>query len=142
MKVLMILQIFRKDFGTCQAPGSLDNCSVPIGDTKTSVGCQRGKHEVERHLLDGKTGPGGNESNGDLRGYLRATLSRGLDVEFLKDLNGESKVGSQKDLPGNRALFGLCLRRADGVQENIRINEGCHDDRALRVLPDQKLGSI
>ena len=97
------------------------------------MGCKCGKHEFERHWLDGKTGPGGNQSNGDLRVDSHATRPRGLGVKFLKDLNGEGKIGSQKDLPGDGPLFGLLLRRAYRVQEDICINEGCHGDEFLRV---------
>jgi hypothetical protein len=138
----MVLQIFRKDFGTSQAACGLDNRSIPIRDTKSSMGRKCGKHKIERHLLDGKTGPGGNQSNGGLRVDSRSTRPRGLDVKFLKDLNGESKIGSQKDLPGDRTLFGLLLCRANSVQQYIRINEDCHDDEVLRVLSDEKLRSI
>jgi hypothetical protein len=65
-----------------------------------------------------------------------------LEVKFLKDLNGKSKIASQKDLPGDRTLFGLLLYRANSVQQDICINEGCHDDEALRVLSDGKLRGI
>ncbi len=71
--------------------------------------------------------------NGDLRVDSHATRPRGLGVKLLKDLNGEGKIGSQKDLPGDGPLFGLLLRRADRVQEDICINEGCHGDEVLRV---------
>ena len=108
MKVLMVLQIFRKDFGTSQAACGFDNCSVPIRDTKSSMGRKCGKHEIERHLLDGKTGPRGNQLNGDLRVDPRSTRARGLDVKFLKDLNGKSKIGSQKYLPGDRPFSASC----------------------------------
>ena len=142
MKVLMVLQIFRKDFGTSQAACGFDNCSVPIRDTKSSMGRKCGKHEIERHLLDGKTGPRGNQLNGDLRVDPRSTRARGLDVKFLKDLNGKSKIGSQKYLPGDRPLFDLLLCGANSVQQDICINEGCHDDEVLHVLSDGKLRSI
>jgi hypothetical protein len=79
------------------------------------MSCKCGKHEVERHLLDRETGPGGNQSNGDLGVDSRSTLPRGLDVKFLKDLNREGKIVSQKDLPGDRPLFGLLLRRANSI---------------------------
>jgi hypothetical protein len=119
-----------------------DNCGVPIGDAKALLGCKCGKHEVDRHCLYGKPGPGGNESNCDLRSYPRSAQSRGLRVKFLKYLNRERKVGSQKDMPGDRTLFGLLLRRADGVQENICANEGRHGNRVLPVLPVEKLGIV
>src|ERR1700722_1464607 len=95
-KVLMVLQIFRKDFGASQAPCGLDNRSVPIRNTKLPMGRKCGKHEIERHLLDGKAGPRGNQSNGDLRVDSRSTRPRGLGVKFLKDLNGKSKIRSQQ----------------------------------------------
>ncbi len=104
--------------------------------------CKCGKHQVDRHWLDGKTGPGGNEPNCDVWSYAGYVRSRGLHVEFLKHLHGEGKIGSQKNLTGDRALFRFLLRRADGVQENIRINEGCHGDRVHRALPDEKLRSV
>ena len=101
----MVLQIFRKDLGTSQAACGLDNRSVPIRDTKSSMGRTCSKHKIERHLLDWKTGPGGNQSNGDLRVDSRSTRPRGLDVKFLKDLNGKSKISSQKYLPSDHPAY-------------------------------------
>ena len=133
MKVLVILQIFCKHFGTPQAPRGFDNCGVPIGDAKASMRGKCGKHEVDRHQLDRKTSPGGNESNCNLRSYPRSAGSGGLHVEFLKYLNGEGEIGSQKDSPGHRTFFRLLPCRADGIQEDVRINEGCHGDKVLRA---------
>jgi hypothetical protein len=73
---------------------------------------------------------------------VNSTRLPGLHVELLKHLNVEGKIGSQKDSPGNLTLFRLRIHRADGIQEHICINEGPHDDKVLRALPDGKLGSV
>ena len=96
------------------------------------------KHEVERHLLDGKAGPGGNKSNRDLRGYPRSAWARGLHVEFLEHLNGEGKICARKDLSRDYTFFCLHTGRADGVQKNVCINEACHVDKVPLALPDEK----
>jgi hypothetical protein len=103
---------------------------------------KRGMHEVDRDLLDRKTGPGGDELNCDLRSNPRSALARGLHAEFLKHLNGEGKIRAQKDSPGNRTFFCLHLSRADGVQKNVCINEARHGNKVPRALPDEKPGSV
>jgi hypothetical protein len=76
----------------------------------------------------------------DLQYLIIADMKTMKTVPLGRDLDGECKISSQKDLADDCTLFRVRFRRADGIEKDICINEGRHDDsRTLCLSPAQKL---
>jgi len=88
-KTLVILQVFREHLETAQASRCFDNCGVPVRDTKTPMCEECSKHKIDRHLSDREPGPRSDKPNRDVWSYSSCAWTRGLHVEFLKNLDRE-----------------------------------------------------
>lgn len=122
--VLPVTQVFTQNCIAGQRACRFYDGSVPVGDAKALLRFERRLHQRNGRFLNRESEIRLDERSGLLVcDFVRLRFPRRLNVELLKDLNRQCQIVLVEYLERDLRLLLLGRRRADGVEQDVGVNE-------------------